>query len=123
MDPERVRDDLVTMLTTTRTAERKLFERLDPAVRDAPQAAGEWSPKDIQAHLSGWKARQVKRYEAARNGQGPDTPDAREIDEVNAEMHEARAGARPAVALRALENDEGLNRSRRYSAATAIGER
>jgi hypothetical protein len=92
MDAERLRDDLVTMLTTTRAAERQLFARFDPAVRDTPPAPGQWSPKDIQAHLSGWKARQVKRYEAARSGQGPDTPDAREIDEVNAEMHEARAG-------------------------------
>jgi len=92
MDAEPVRDDLVTMLTTTRAAERALFARFDPTVRDTPPAPGEWSPKDVQAHLSGWKARQVQRYRAARNGQGPDTPDAREIDEVNAEMHEARAG-------------------------------
>jgi hypothetical protein len=91
MDAERVRNDLVTMLTTTRAAERQLFARFDRAVRDRPPAAGEWSPKDVQAHLSGWKARQVKRYEAARNGQGPGSPDAREIDEINAEMHEARA--------------------------------
>ena len=91
MDADRVRGDLVTMLTATRAAERELFARFDPATRDSPPAPGEWSPKDIQAHLSGWKARQVKRYEAARNGQGPDTPDGREIDEVNAEMHEARA--------------------------------
>ena len=92
MDAERLRDDLVTMLTTTRAAERELFARFDPAVRDTPAAPGQWSPKDVQAHLSGWKARQVKRYQAARNGRGPDTPDAREIDEVNAEMHEARSG-------------------------------
>jgi hypothetical protein len=90
MDDQRLRDDLVSMLTATRAVERELFGQFDPAVRDAA-ALGEWSPKDIQAHLSGWKARQTKRLVAARGGRGPDTPDAREIDELNAEMHAARA--------------------------------
>jgi hypothetical protein len=91
MDAERLRDDLVAMLTMTRAAERDLFFHFDPLVRDSAPAPGEWSPKDIQAHLAGWKARQVQRFVAARSGQDPDAPDTPEIDELNLEMHGARA--------------------------------
>jgi hypothetical protein len=91
MDAGRLRDDLVAMLTMTRAAERELFSHFDPVVRDSAPAPGEWSPKDVQAHLAGWKARQVQRYVSARSGQGPDAPDTPEIDELNLEMHRARA--------------------------------
>ena len=91
MSDERLRDDLVAMLTMTRAAERELFSHFDPLLRDSAPSPGEWSPKDIQAHLSGWKGRQVQRFMAARGGEGPEAPDAREIDELNLEMHRARA--------------------------------
>ena len=50
---------------------------------------GDWSPKDHQAHLTAWKARQADRLEAARLGREPQTDD-REDDEINAELQAAR---------------------------------
>ncbi len=83
-------DALVAHLRATRQAERDVFDALDPQVRDAPMRPGDWSPKDHQAHLSAWKARQADRIAATREGRPPLT-DEREDDEINAELQAARA--------------------------------
>ena len=52
----------------------------------------DWSPKDHQAHLTAWKARQARRFAAAREGiEIPAVHDAGETDELNAEFQAARA--------------------------------
>ena len=92
MEQDRIATELAEMLRVTREAERDIFGALDPAVRDRPIREGDWSPKDHQAHLTAWKARQAKRYEALRSGvETPATPDA-ETDAINAELQAARAG-------------------------------
>jgi hypothetical protein len=92
MEQDHIASDLVDMLRVTREAERDVFGALDPAVRDRPMREGDWSPKDHQAHLTAWKARQAKRYEALRGGtETPPTPED-ETDEINAELQAARAG-------------------------------
>ena len=48
-----------------RQAERDVFGALDPAVRDRPMRIGDWSPKDVQAHLTAWKRLQTDRMRAA----------------------------------------------------------
>jgi hypothetical protein len=82
---------MADILRTTRQAERDLFGSLDAAVRDAPLRDGDWSPKDHQAHLTAWKARQADRLAAARAGEElpPSIPDT-ETDAVNAELHATR---------------------------------
>lgn len=82
--------ELLKHLRATRQAERDVFGRLDPGVRDQPMRAGDWSPKDHQAHLTMWKARQADRFLAVREGREPLTDD-REDDEINAELHATRA--------------------------------
>lgn len=82
--------ELLKHLRATRQAERDVFGRLDPTVRDRPMRPGDWSPKDHQAHLTMWKARQADRYLAVREGREPLTDD-REDDEINAELHATRA--------------------------------
>jgi hypothetical protein len=84
-------DELVKHLRATRQAERDVFGALEPAVRDRPMRAGDWSPKDHQAHLTMWKTRQADRYQALREGREP-VADDREDDEINAELHATRAG-------------------------------
>lgn len=82
---------LVALLRSMRDAERDVFGGLDPAVRDRPLREGDWSPKDHQAHLTAWKARQANRYALARQGeQAPEMSDD-EIQSVNAEQQAARA--------------------------------
>jgi hypothetical protein len=88
--PDRLIDDLVEMLTLTRDAERDLFGALDPVARDRPIREGDWSPKDHQAHLTAWKARQADRLAAARTGSAlPEWQD--EEDEINARLRAERA--------------------------------
>jgi hypothetical protein len=83
---------MAEILRATRQAERDLFGSLDAAVRDAPLRHGDWSPKDHQAHLTAWKARQADRLAAVRAGEElpPSIPDS-ETDAVNAELHATRA--------------------------------
>ncbi len=90
-----VTDQVVTktmadILVTTREAERDVFGALDPAVRDAPMREGDWSPKDHQAHLTMWKARQADRLAAARIGEELPRIEEHETDAVNAELHATR---------------------------------
>jgi len=81
---------LIAQLQGMRDAERELFGALDPAVRDRPIRAGDWSPKDHQAHLTAWKARQADRIRDRDNVPPPAAAD-RETDEINAELHALRA--------------------------------
>lgn len=85
-------EDLVATLEAMRRAERELFAGLDPALRDRPLRAGDWSPKDHQAHLSAWKRRQADRYAAVREGRPlPTGGGEHETDAINAELQATRA--------------------------------
>ena len=84
-------DGLAELLRMTRAAEVDVFGGLDPAIRDSPIRPDDWTPKDFQAHLTAWKARQANRLNAARHGQEPDPGPPGETDEINATFREARA--------------------------------
>ncbi|MEX0625543.1 MAG: hypothetical protein WD402_03260 [Chloroflexota bacterium] len=81
---------LVDQLRSMREAERDVFGKLDPAVRDRPMRPGDWSPKDVQAHLTAWKRIQSERMRAAAKGETV-AADTRETDELNAELQAERA--------------------------------
>lgn len=57
--------DLIALLRATRAAERDLFALLAPAQRDAAGTIGEWSAKDVQAHLAAWRAIEARRLRAS----------------------------------------------------------
>lgn len=83
---------LIAQLRVMRDAERELFGALDPGVRDRPMRAGDWSPKDHQAHLTAWKARQADRIRDRDRDIVPAPISAdRETDEINAELQALRA--------------------------------
>jgi hypothetical protein len=88
---DQVVDSLVALLRVTREAERDVFGALDPEVRDRPMRPGDWSPKDHQAHLTAWKARQANRFAAARSSEEPGQTADGETDAINAELQAARA--------------------------------
>jgi hypothetical protein len=57
--------------------------------RDAPATIGEWSAKDVLAHIAAWRAIEARRLEA-RAGQPAMTTDPAlddPIDEANAHLH------------------------------------
>jgi len=82
---------MAEILIATREAERDIFGALPAAVRDAPLRDGDWSPKDHQAHLTMWKARQADRLVAARVGEELPRFEEHETDAVNARLHATRA--------------------------------
>ena len=50
-----LRASVIEGLLASRAAERDILAAIAPAERDTPPADGEWSPKDVQAHLSAWR--------------------------------------------------------------------
>ncbi len=86
-----LRSGLIEALRAARAAERDVMAALDPTEREQPAPDGAWSPKDIQAHLSAWKRRQVDRLAASREGRDEPALAATETDDINAIFHAERA--------------------------------
>jgi hypothetical protein len=73
-----------------------LLEQVGPARMDQPGVNGDWSMKDLVAHLAGWNRWLVARLGAARRGE-PEPPPPwpahlQSEDEINAWIHEANRG-------------------------------
>ena len=76
--------------------ERESWENLLAEVSEnrmlEPGAMGEWTFKDLVAHISGWRSRSLQRLEAASLGQTEPNPawpaDRTSDDEINAWIHE-----------------------------------
>ena len=81
---------LIEQLRAMRDAERDVFASIEHTVRDRPIRPNDWAPKDHQAHLTAWKARQTDRIHAAGRGETLKSDD-RETDEINAELQATRA--------------------------------
>jgi hypothetical protein len=82
--------DLIAMLRALRSAERDLFAAVPPGTRETAGTIGDWSPKDVLAHLAAWRAVEARRLEARAAGNGAPTDDPapnEPIDESNARLH------------------------------------
>jgi hypothetical protein len=83
------------MLDATRTVERDLFEMVPAAQREVRGAIGEWSAKDVLAHLAGWRAIEARRLEARAGvevpGHDSDPATNDPIDESNALLQRRHA--------------------------------
>jgi hypothetical protein len=94
--PSPLHADLVQMLESTRAAERDLYAMLPAEVREAPATVGDWSAKDVLAHISAWRAIEARRLEARAGGASamragdPALDDP--VDESNALLHTRHAG-------------------------------
>ena len=88
-------DDLIEMLEATRAAEREIFALLEPSVRDAPGRIGDWSAKDLLAHLAAWRGVEAERLRTGTRELQPDMADgdapAATDDEANARIQTRRA--------------------------------
>ncbi len=80
-------DDLAEMLTATRSAEHDLFDAVPAAEREAPRRIGEWSVKDVRAHLAAWRSVEALRLAGEPDGTNPDESD----DDANARIQSQRA--------------------------------
>jgi len=79
--------DLIAMLHALRDAERDLFAMVPPGTREAAGTFGDWSPKDVLAHLGAWRAIEARRLEARAAGEAAfpteDPPPDEPIDDSN----------------------------------------
>jgi hypothetical protein len=81
--------DLIAMLQALRNAERDLFAMVPPGIRESEGTFGDWSPKDMLAHLGAWRAVEARRLEARAAGDDPPNDDPapdEPIDESNARL-------------------------------------
>ena len=90
-DPATLRTGLIDGLLASRAAEREIFDALEPAGRDAPGAEGDWSAKDVQAHLSAWRQWMVDVLTAEREGRPDPRVADEQVDDINARLHHERA--------------------------------
>jgi len=72
------------------------LEQIGPERMDQPGVNGDWSMKDIVAHLTGWQPRLITRIQAAQRGE-PEPPPPwpahlQTEDEVNAWIYESNRG-------------------------------
>jgi hypothetical protein len=91
MTDENLTEALALTIETARRAQRDLFGGLDGPTLERPIRDGDWNPKDFQAHLTAWKARQAERFAAIREGrQLPPPMESPEEDAINAELRATR---------------------------------
>lgn len=84
---------LLIELRKEQAAWEALLDEIGEAHMTQPEVAGGWSIKDIVAHLTGWRRRSVRRFQALLHHEPdfspPWPPELREDDEINAWMYEA----------------------------------
>jgi len=84
---------LLTELRTEQADWEALLDEIGQAHMTQPEVAGGWSIKDIVAHLTGWRRRSVRRFQALLHHEPdfspPWPPELREDDEINAWMYES----------------------------------
>src|SRR5438045_9603437 len=84
---------LLTELRHEQVAWEALLDEIGEAHMTQPEVAGGWSIKDIVAHLTGWRRRSVRRFQALLHHvpdlSPPWPPELREDDEINAWTYQA----------------------------------
>jgi hypothetical protein len=104
MSDEARRAALIDSIEGVRERWRRLVADVGPQRLEQPGAMGEWTFKDVAAHLTAWRRRTVDRLEAAASGALPPPPfwpaelGSDEDDVINAWIH-ARTTGRPASEL------------------------
>jgi hypothetical protein len=84
--------EVIAAINREREAWETLLVEVGEARRLEPGAMGEWTFKDLVAHITGWRARSLRRLEAVANGQPEPDPvwPANRVtdDEINDWIHE-----------------------------------
>ena len=84
---------ILTELCNEQTAWEALLDEIGEAHMTQPEVAGGWSIKDSVAHLTGWRSRSVRRFQAllhhAPDFSPPWPPELQDDDEINAWIYES----------------------------------
>ena len=72
------------------------LDQIGPARMEQPGVNGDWSIKDIVAHLTGWQPRVIAHLQAAQRGESEPPPPwpahLQTEDEINAWIYESNRG-------------------------------
>ena len=103
-DGEERRAELIERIRAVRERWQRLIAAVPAGRLEEPGAMGDWTFKDVAAHLTAWRRRTVRRLEAAGRGE-PEPPNPwpaslgeDEDDPINAWIHDQTAD-RPAGEL------------------------
>lgn len=78
--------ELLALMAASRTRLLAAIEGLPPEDMLQPGVVGDWSVKDVLAHVAAWQSRLVRLlFQLSRHQRPP--PDHRTLDEVNAEIY------------------------------------
>jgi hypothetical protein len=84
---------LIAELQDEQAAYEALLNSFDDTRMTEPGIAGEWSMKDVVAHLTGWRKRTVSRLQAIQRNESVPAPywpsNLQDDDEINAWIFEA----------------------------------
>ena len=93
METSLSKTQLLTEMRTEQAAWEALLDEIGEAHMTQPEVAGGWSIKDIVAHITGWRHRTVRRFQALLHHEPdfspPWPPELREDDEINAWIYES----------------------------------
>jgi hypothetical protein len=104
MGDEAAREALIGQIEGVRERWRRLVADVGPDRLEEPGAMGEWTFKDVAAHLTAWRQRTVARLGAAARGEPEPPPPwpaelgGAEDDPINAWIHD-QTKDRPAEEL------------------------
>src|SRR3954463_1532645 len=105
MTDEARREQVIAGIEAVRQRWRALVADVGPNRLEQPGAMGDWTFKDVAAHLTAWRRRTVARLEAAARGEpeppapwSAELPGDAEDDPINDWIHE-RTKDRPAAEL------------------------
>jgi len=83
----KTKKELIESIRTSRELLEKKFSKLTPKQMVWPGSMGDWSVKDILAHLVDWEQRFIEWYKSGLRGETPKTPEPgftwRELPKLN----------------------------------------
>ncbi len=80
-------EKLLVLLKLAYDEEQKLYTILDENERSSAGKLGQWSAKDIMAHIASWKERTICDITATLSGENPEVGGG--LDRINAAIYEA----------------------------------
>jgi hypothetical protein len=84
---ERNLSEVLNAIAAERAAWNDLVSAVGPDRMEEPGPMGEWSFKDLAAHLTGWRRRSIARLEAAGRGEEEPPPpwpaNLTDVDDIN----------------------------------------
>jgi hypothetical protein len=87
METPKSKEMLLKLVRDARASWDSLVTQIDPELMSRPGVSGEWSIKDVIAHLSAWESRPVALLEALRDDAAvkpANWPEDLSMDETNA---------------------------------------